>query len=65
MWQLGHGRLQPEHISVVARARAIYLGDERDDRLDRLEMARAYAAHVIAEIERLPEIKGLLDEGCG
>jgi len=46
-------RLPEEHREVLARARAIYLGEE-DERWDDLESrVRLHADHVIREIERL------------
>ena len=46
-------RLPEEHRGVLARARAIYLGDE-DERWDDLESrVRPHAEHVVAQIERL------------
>jgi Domain of unknown function (DUF4111) len=45
-------RLPPEHCPVLARARAIYLGDE-DERWDDLRpRVRPYADHVAGEIRR-------------
>ncbi len=49
-WALG--RLPPEHREVLARARAIYLGEE-DDRWDDLRpRVRPYADHVAGEIRQ-------------
>lgn len=49
-WALG--RLPEEHRPVLARARAIYLGDE-EERWDDLEpLLRAHVAYAVAEIER-------------
>jgi predicted nucleotidyltransferase len=46
-------RLPQEHKAVLARARAIYLGDE-DDRWDDIrEDVRRYVDYVVGEIERL------------
>ena len=46
-------RLPEEHRAPLARARAIYLGDE-EERWDDLQAdVRAYAEYVVAEIERL------------
>ena len=43
----------PEHLRpVLARARAIYLGDEEERWDDIRPQVRAYAEHVAAEIER-------------
>jgi streptomycin 3"-adenylyltransferase len=50
-WALA--RLPEEHRAVLARARAIYLGDE-DERWDGVEhQVRRYADHVRGEINRL------------
>jgi hypothetical protein len=50
-WALPH---LPEHLRpVLARARAIYLGDEEDRWDDLMARARAFAEHVVAEVERL------------
>jgi predicted nucleotidyltransferase len=50
-WALA--RLPEEHRTVLARARAVYLGDE-DERWDDLEpRVRPHVDYVVAEIERL------------
>lgn len=41
------------HRPVLARARAVYLGDEEERWDDLQPQARAYVKHVAAEIERL------------
>jgi predicted nucleotidyltransferase len=46
-------RLPAEHQPVLARARAIYLGEENDRWDDLARQVRRYAAHVGAEIERM------------
>jgi hypothetical protein len=46
-------RLPDEHKAVLARARAIYLGDDEDRWEDVHEDVRRYADHVVAEIRRL------------
>jgi predicted nucleotidyltransferase len=46
-------RLPEEHRPVLARARAVYLGDEEDDWGDLQARLRPHVAHVLAEIERL------------
>jgi len=47
-------RLPDEHRRVLARARAIYLGEE-DERWDDLRpQVNAYARHVVTEIGRIP-----------
>jgi streptomycin 3"-adenylyltransferase len=50
-WVLPH--LSARHQMVVARARAIYVGDKGDRWDDVPEQVRAYAREVVAEIERL------------
>jgi predicted nucleotidyltransferase len=50
-WALA--RLPEEHRPVLARARAVYLGDEEDDWGDLQTRLRPHVAHVLAEIERL------------
>jgi streptomycin 3"-adenylyltransferase len=51
-WALA--RLPEQHRAVLARARAIYLGDvEEQGWGDLLVRARSYADHVVAEIDRL------------
>lgn len=55
-WALS--RLPEEHRAVLARARAVYLGDE-DDRWDDLrQQVRAHADHVVAEIDRAVRLDG-------
>jgi predicted nucleotidyltransferase len=46
-------RLPDEHKAVLARARAIYLGDDEDRWEDIHEDVRRYVDHVVAEIRRL------------
>lgn len=46
-------RLTEEHRAVLARARAIYLGDEEERWSDIQPQVRPHANHVVAEIERL------------
>lgn len=46
-------RLPEEHRAVLARARAIYLGDEEDRWGDIQLQVRPHTDHVVAEIERL------------
>jgi predicted nucleotidyltransferase len=46
-------RLPVEHRPVLARARAIYLGDEEERWDDLRPGVRAYASHVVAEIGRI------------
>jgi hypothetical protein len=43
-------RLPEEHRTVLARARAIYLGEEEERWHDLEPRVRAYAEHVVAEI---------------
>ena len=50
-WALG--RLPEEHQAVLARARAIYLGDEEERWDDIQPQLRPHADHVVAEIKRL------------
>ena len=50
-WVLDH--LPPEHRPVLARARAVYLGNEEDRWDDLLPHVRGYADHVVAAIRRL------------
>lgn len=50
-WALA--RLPEEHGAVLARARAIYLGDEEERWDDLLPRVRPHVAHVVREIERL------------
>ncbi|MDT0346872.1 aminoglycoside adenylyltransferase family protein [Streptomyces litchfieldiae] len=50
-WALA--RLPAEHRPVLARARACYLGEERERWDDLGSRVRSYAAHVAGEIERL------------
>jgi predicted nucleotidyltransferase len=51
-WALAH--LPEEHRSVLARARAAYLGEEADTGwADLLSPARAHADHVVREIEHM------------
>lgn len=45
-------RLPPEHRAVLARARAIYLGDEGERWDDLRPRVRPYAEHVAGEIRR-------------
>jgi predicted nucleotidyltransferase len=49
-WALA--RLPDEHRAVLARARAIYLGDEEERWEDLLPRLRVHVDHVVAEIER-------------
>jgi predicted nucleotidyltransferase len=49
-WALA--RLPEEHRAVLARARAIYLGDEEERWDDVREQVRAYADYVVGEIRR-------------
>lgn len=49
-WALA--RLPAEHQAVLARARAVYLGDEEERWDDLAARVGPYAAHVVAEIER-------------
>jgi predicted nucleotidyltransferase len=46
-------RLPDEHRAVLARARAIYLGEEEEGCEDLVSHVRAHADHVAGEIERL------------
>jgi streptomycin 3"-adenylyltransferase len=46
-------RLPEEHRCVLARARAIYLGDEEERWEDLEPRVRAHADHVVAEIDRI------------
>ena len=46
-------RLPEEHRAVLARARAIYLGDEEERWDDIKPRVRPHADHVVGEIERL------------
>jgi len=46
-------RLPEEHRPVLARARAVYLGDEVDNWGDLQARLRAHVKHVLGEIERL------------
>jgi predicted nucleotidyltransferase len=46
-------RLPGEHRAVLARARAIYLGDEQERWDDVKAQVRPYADHVVAQIHRL------------
>ena len=46
-------RIPEEHRAVLARARAIYLGDEAERWDDVKPQVRPYADHVVAEIQRL------------
>lgn len=51
-WALAH--LPEEHRSVLAHARAIYLGDEQETGwVDLMPRVRAHADHVVAEIEHM------------
>jgi streptomycin 3"-adenylyltransferase len=50
-WALTH--LPPEHRPVLARARAVYLGDREEHWDDLLPRVRLYADHVVAVIEQL------------
>ena len=50
-WALG--RLPAEYRPVLARARAVYLGDETDQWADLQAAARSHVDHVLGEIERL------------
>jgi len=50
-WALG--RLPEEHRPVLARARAIYLGDEEERWADLQSRALPHVEHVVREIERL------------
>lgn len=50
-WALA--RLPDEHRAVLARARAIYLGDEPEEWQDLLPVVGAHAAFVVREIEAL------------
>ncbi len=45
-------RLPEEHRAVLERARAAYCGDAKDSWDDILSQVRAYADHVVSEIER-------------
>jgi Domain of unknown function (DUF4111) len=45
-------RLPQEHRAVLERARAAYRGGEQDSWDDMQPQVRAYAAHVVSEIER-------------
>jgi len=47
-------RLPEEHRPVLARARAIYVGDEPEGWDDLLPRVRPHADYVVAEIRRLP-----------
>ena len=46
-------RLPNEHRAVLARSRAVYLGDEEERWDDLRSQLRPYADHVVAEIDRL------------
>jgi streptomycin 3"-adenylyltransferase len=46
-------RLGKQHRTVLARARAIYLGDEEEWWDDIEAQVRPYADHVVAEIQQL------------
>jgi predicted nucleotidyltransferase len=46
-------RLPEEHRAALARARAIYLGDEAERWDDLLPQVRSHVDHVVAEIKRL------------
>jgi streptomycin 3"-adenylyltransferase len=50
-WALA--QLPDEHRAVLARARAVYVGDEEDRWDDVTSGVRSYAHHVVAEIDRL------------
>ena len=50
-WALA--RLPDEHRAVLARARAIYLGDEEERWEDLEPRIRPHTDYVVAEIERL------------
>jgi Domain of unknown function (DUF4111) len=50
-WALA--RLPEEHRAVLARARAIYLGDEQERWEDLEPRVRPHVDYVVAEIERL------------
>jgi hypothetical protein len=45
--------LAEQHRTVLARARAIYLGDEEERWDDIKPQVRPYADHVVAEIQQL------------
>jgi streptomycin 3"-adenylyltransferase len=48
-------RLPEDHKAVLARARAIYLGEEEDRWDDAREEVRRYADYVVGEIDRLTD----------
>ena len=50
-WALA--RLPEEHRPVLVRARAVYLGDEKDQWADLQADARSHVDHVLREIDRL------------
>jgi streptomycin 3"-adenylyltransferase len=55
-WALG--RLPEAHRPVLARARAIYLGEEEERWDDIQEQIRPYADHVASQIDRIVPIRG-------
>jgi streptomycin 6-kinase/predicted nucleotidyltransferase len=60
-------RLPEEHRAVLARARAIYLGDEEERWNDVKPRVRPYADHVSGEIHKLtlrPRDREISDRGC-
>lgn len=59
-WALA--RLPEEHRAVLARARAIYLGEQEERWDDLRPNARAHADHVVGEIERLSQRRRVTSE---
>jgi predicted nucleotidyltransferase len=61
-WALS--RLPAEHRAVLARARAIYLGDEEERWDDLLPGVRPHVEHVIREIQRLTASASSFEPGA-
>jgi predicted nucleotidyltransferase len=58
-------RLPAQHRGVLIKARAMYLGDEKEDWEDLHMEARAYADHVAAEIKGLPRVTSFVTDPRG